>query len=787
MHIRSLRHACIIGTSLAALAATPAIAEEAADAVDATDADAIIVTGARTTFNNSALNEVLIDDRSPVSSVIDLINTLPGVQVQQGDSLGFDDWSTTVSVRGFQSSLDVQQIGMTIDGMPNGDSSYGGGSKANRFIDTANIGTVVVSQGTADIASRSNEALGGTIDFQTSDPLEETRVRVSGSFGDADARRIYGRLDTGLLLGGQARAWISASHQRATDWINNSAQNRRDHFAGKFIFDAPVKITGYASYDDANEDNYDQVYSPEQFATAPDRDGLTSVWTGVPVQDQQYRRVWGTLRENFFAYLKAETTIADAFDIKAGAYYHDMSGRGDWAPPYIVDVLQDSAGPQRELTGGQVNGTPAWWATLPSTATVPPRYVYVNAAGAALSPTLCASASDPRCYVAGARPVQSYRHTHYGKKRLGGTLDGAWNAQFGSIENTLRGGIWYEDTRRREWRDWHKVSDASVGPAFDDEPYWTQYSRKYPQDTFKWYVEDQVTFGPVTAKVGAKQFTNHIDREDLFGESPDVNVKSKSKVLWSGGLTAELMPTLNVFGGYAENFKALTDALLEFGDEAFVGIEPETAKNWEAGIRYSTPRFEASATWFKAKFANRVIFVSSSTVAGPDYLSEGDGTFFNAGGIDSEGFELLANVRPFDGLTLYGAYTYTDATYRGTGNAVVDEAQGITPGNRVTGIPKHMWVASGSYTTGPLTLGITGKYTGDRAVNPTNEWVAENYFLTDINASLRGEALSELLQAVTLSLNVTNLTDKSYLGGISGGYAWIGAPRTAIFSVTADF
>ncbi|MET1754986.1 TonB-dependent receptor [Novosphingobium sp. RD2P27] len=789
MRSYSIRRSALIGSSLATLVSwTPALAaDEAAAAVDAVDASMIVVTGERTTYNNTAVSDVLLDDRPPLANPLDLINTLPGVSVNQGDALGFDDWSTTLSVRGFQTNLDQQQIGMTIDGMPNGDSGYGGGAKAHRYVDTMNIATVEVSQGTADIATRSNEALGGTINFVTSDPLDERRVRVSGSFGDAEAQRYYGRFDTGLLLGGLAKAWFSASHQQATDWIGGAAQNKRNNFAGKFIVDTPVRLTGYVSYDDAHENNYDQIYSAGQFASAPDRDGLTSSWTGVPVVDQQYRRVWSTLRENFFAYLKGETTVANAFEIKASAYYHDMSGRGDWAPPYIVDVIQDGAGAQSELGSGRVDGTPTWWAGLPAGSTVPPRYTFVDANGVALSPTLCADASSPRCYAPGARGAQSYRHTHYSKERVGGTLDGAWMMSIGAAENVLRGGLWYEDTRRKEWRDWHNVVDTAVGPDFADQPYWTQYNRRYPQDTFKWYVQDEIRFGPVTANVGAKQFINHIDREDLFGETPDASVKSKSNVLFSGGIQVQAMQNLNVFGGYAENFKALTDGLLEFGDEAFVDIEPETAKNWEAGVRYTTPRFEASATWFKSRFANRVIFVPNSSEAGVDYLGEGDGTFFNAGGIDSEGFELLANVRPLDGLTLYGMYTYIDATYRGTGNAVLDEEQGITAGNRVAGIPKHMWALSGSYDTGPLTFGVTGKYTGDRFVDAGSSWVAENYFLTDVNVSLRGEALSELLKELTLSLTVNNVTDVSYLGGISGNYAWIGTPRTAVFTVTADF
>ncbi|MEJ2457371.1 MAG: TonB-dependent receptor plug domain-containing protein, partial [Novosphingobium sp.] len=99
---------------MAAIAVTtPALADDAADAAGAaSDAansmtgEAIIVTGTRATYNNSALSEELIADKPPVSSVLDITATLPGVQVQEGDAFGFDDWSTSVSIRGFQTDRD---------------------------------------------------------------------------------------------------------------------------------------------------------------------------------------------------------------------------------------------------------------------------------------------------------------------------------------------------------------------------------------------------------------------------------------------------------------------------------------------------------------------------------------------------------------------------------------------------------------------------------------------------------------------------------------------------------
>lgn len=794
MRFKTIRNASILSTCLAAIAvATPALADDAADAADAADAlngDAIIVTGTRTTYNNSALSEELIADKPPVASVLDLANTLPGVQVQEGDAFGFDDWSTAFSIRGFQTNLDQQQVGITIDGLPNGGSNYGGGSKANRYIDTMNIRTVEVSQGTADIGSLSNEALGGTLNFVTSDPLDEMRVRLSGSVGDYKASRYYGRFDTGLFLDGTAKAWISYSHQEATDWMEGSAHNHRDNFAGKFIIDTPVKLTGYVSYDDAYENNYDQMYTAGQYAASPHADALTGTWTGVPGIDQNYRGVWGTLRKNFLGYLKAETTLFDALDLKGAVYYHDMAGRGDWAPPYVIDTINDGTNPESELSGSShAEGTQSWWVQEDGSVVIP-RYYFVDASGHQLSPTEpCASGSvyDPACYAAGAIGAQSYRHTHYRKDRTGGTMDASWKADLGGLHNTLRGGLWYEDTNRQEWRDWHNVTDTTTGPAYDSTPYWTQYSRKYPQDTFKWYAQETIEFGPVTANIGAKQFINHVKRVDLFGQTPNTKFKSKSDVLLSGGIQIEPMNGLNVFGGYAENFKALTDSVLEFGDADLSKLKPETSENWEAGVRYENGWFHGSATWFKAKFSNQVLFISNSSAAGIDYLGEGDGYFVNAGGIDSEGFELLANVRPTSNLNLYAAYTYIDAKYRGTGKPAYDAEQGVTPGNRVAGIPQNMFVLSANYRLGPVSLGVTSKYTDDRYVNADNSWKADSYILTDLNINVKGEALSDTLKALQFGLTINNLTDEDYLGGISGNYAWIGAKRTMVFTATADF
>ena len=93
-----------------------------------------------------------------------------------------------------------------------------------------------------------------------------------------------------------------------------------------------------------------------------------------------------------------------------------------------MDVAADGGGAESELTSGFTarGGAPLG------------QVYFVNPEGVPLEPRPgCVSslhfpyggagpAFDPGCYSADAIPVQSYRHSHYGKERVGLTLDGDW-------------------------------------------------------------------------------------------------------------------------------------------------------------------------------------------------------------------------------------------------------------------------------------------------------------------------------------------------------------------------
>ena len=741
-------------------------------------------------FASNVVAEPMLLQQSNITSVTSVVDNLPGVSIQEGDAYGFDDWSSNVAVRGFQVTISEAQIGTTIDGFPNGTSDYFSGAKANRFIDPMNLGGVEVSQGTADIASRSVEALGGTFNYLTDDPAPKRTYTVSSTLGENDGKRFYMRLDTGPLFGRETRAWIAAVRQEATDWVQGSARNEREHVAAKLASShGRLDLTSHISYDSIHEDTYQRLYSEGDFLANPRWDRLVGDWPGVPYLNQFYRPGWQTRRNNTFAYLKADWSFSDVTSLSGGIYFHRNRGRGDWLPPYIADVTDDDGGPESELMGRTPVQGGAQLGLIR----------FVNRDGVAVGPTPECTSSylfnyygsggpevDPACHP-DATAVQSYRHSHYGKDRVGVTLDEEWFTTVGAAGSTLRAGIWYENSRRDLGRDWHQMLDPTLSFKWNEQAYWHQYEWDFPQRVFKWYVEETLDAAPFTVSGGVKQFLVRVSREDLFGVDPDLVADSDSKLLVSGGVTYETpIEGLDLFAGYAENFKAISSTLLEVPGRSLDDLEPETASNIDVGLQYTGDWVALSATGYVVDFQNRIFYLGPQTPAGPNYLIPGGGAYFNAGGIHTNGFEFSATVRMPQQMSFYTAYTFNNSEYIGSDDPLVDESQGIVAETDVTGVPDRLWVVSLD-RIGPLRTGLTAKYTSPRRVSLTADWHTDAYWMVDAYVSFSGEALDPLLRSTEFSIVANNLLDKAYLSAITENAAWLGAPRTVSMTATVSF
>jgi len=739
-------------------------------AVAEANIEKIAVSGARLAYANNATDEAMLKTVSPVGNVLDAVKYLPGITVGQGDAFGADDWSTTVSMRGFNLNLNEQQLGITIDGLPNGGSAYGGGSKANRYLDTDNTAAVEVAQGTSDIASASLEALGGTLNFISAAPLTEQRIQAAITEGDFNARRYYVRADSGEMMG-NTTAYISISDSFNNRWIGTGSNGnaKRSHLEAKSVTEwDQSKLTARFSYDDTEEDNYNTV-SLKDFQQNSRWDRLTSSWTGDPEIDQNFAEAWSTLRENSLTYLRYEQQLSDDLQLEVTPYLHLQSGRGDWLPPYQVYV-EDAAG--KRVNRGTGNGKLV-------------RYTHVNSAG---QPIL-----DPKVDLSKATRVSSYRHTHYEKQRLGLTSELKW--QLGDHE--LRAGLWLEDQDRDESRDWHQVLDAKIYHYFNEQPYWVHYDRNYQTETQKVFLQDTWTLGDLTLTGGVKQFFVDVSRKDRIIASNAAKLSSDSDVLYSFGGQYRLTDSVELFAGYSQNFKAIGDAILETGQD-FGKLEAETADNLDFGVRYQGDGVNLNVTLFKTTFDNRITFLQPGANAGsPDYLNELDGSYINVGGIDAQGLESSISVDLTDVWSLYSALTLNKAQYNKTvnGTILVDKKPvrnpaGIFEDDKVAGAPEQIFTLSLRYQadnySGALTARHTAEYFGAALGGNKDELPAST--VLDLTFGYQ-KSLSQdaLFKAVALDFVVNNLTDEEYLTGGQEGAYYIGAPRTVSMTVRLDF
>ena len=755
--------------SLIALAITTAVSLPASGADAQTNEatmEEVIVVAKKLSHANHVIESSMIKQQSAVSSILAVMDNLPGISINEGDAFGGDDWSTSITMRGFTIDGNQQQLGMTIDGIPNGGSNYGGGAKANRYLDSENMDTIEVSQGTSDISSASLEALGGTFNFVSTDPAFDTNTKITYTDGDHDASRYFIRHDTGRIFD-NTYAYMSYSSTSTSRWVGEGSNGgmQRTHAEVKFITDlGRLNITGRLSYDDADEDNYNSV-SIEQFNQSPDWDQLTWNWTGTPHLDQMFAEGWSTLRENTLGYLKFGYQLSDSASFEITPYFHKNSGRGDWIPPYLVSAVDTDGNPVNE--GGSIDST----------------YGFTDQYGTPLAPNAGCTQSfawpwdsgpglHPACYSDSAVPVMSYRHTHYKKDRLGLTANGQWSIAM----NDFKFGLWAESNERQESRDWHKVIDARVYHHFDTNPYWTQYSNEFQTDTLKLYLQDTLDFGNLSFNVGLQKYLVDIEKVNVFSGQHIGKVNSDSDVLFSTGAVYQVNSNIELFAGYSENFSAIKDGVLERDASTLEGIEPETAENMDIGLRYNNDGINFSATYYTIDFENRITFIApGSDTDGIDYSIGTNGSYLNVGGIESDGFELSLSYRLNEQWNLYSSYTNNDSRY-------VGDAPGFTAGDKVVDSVDDMFVLSSDYTKGDFRLGASGKYTGERGSAPS-------YTTFDVNAGYFVGFSGSGISSIDIAFVVTNVTDESYLSTGTGNdnTFFIGAPRTASMTFTANF
>lgn len=753
---------------LAGVSAFPAVAQiaPAAGGTAADDADTITVFGRGESRQVTEIGQEEMRLLAPGSSPFKAIERLPGVNFQSADPFGAYEWSTRITVRGFNQN----QLGFTLDGVPLGDMSYGNtnGLHVSRAVIADNIAVTRVSQGAGALSTASSSNLGGTIEFISRDPGETAGFAANGTYGAEDTVRLFGRVDTGSR--GAFRGSLSYALLDAGKWKGQGRQVQHQVNA-RMVADVSdtTKITAFVNYSDRRENDYQDLsldmidrlglgwdnFVPD-WATAvrvaqiaqnrgdvsgpPSNPAAGTVFPSpIETVDDAYFDAAG-LRQDWLAGVRLEAQLSDRLNVSVHPYFHSNGGQGIWFTPYVA--------------------TP------------------------------------------GGAPI-SIRTTEYDIKRFGVVFD--TNLTLGS--HTISAGFWVENNDFTQGRRFYGLDNAAQpsrrSRSFQTDPFFTQWRMNFNTETLQVYVQDQWKPSEAfTLTFGFKgQTVSNASQVDVrTGANPaSGNITSADWFLPQAGVVYRINASNELFANYTENRRAFTSAAtsgpFSTTQAGFEGIRdtlrPESSTTIEGGLRFGDGSLRGVAAAYFVDFSNRLLALPAGAgiIGNPAVLQ-------NVGSVRSVGFEFGLNYQVFDDLTLFGSYSFNRSTYR---DDVVNAAGTVVAdisGRTVVDAPENILQLDVAYDPETGFFARTGlSYMSKRFFTFTNDQSVGARALVDGSIGWRfgGEGF---LQGMAIQASVTNLFDKAYVATVgSNGFGnsgdnqtlLAGAPRQWFLTLRKDF
>ncbi|MEE8126382.1 MAG: TonB-dependent receptor [Nitrospirales bacterium] len=129
------------------------------------------------------------------------------------------------------------------------------------------------------------------------------------------------------------------------------------------------------------------------------------------------------------------------------------------------------------------------------------------------------------------------------------------------------------------------------------------------------------------------------------------------------GASYQLLPLLQIRGGYGKGFKL--PSLASLGDPLIgnPALEPETSHGWDIGIHFHTPKqeFTASIEYFHNRFRKLIDL-------DPDQLNQGIFQLVNLDEATTKGLEFFLSLSPIPKVSFQGNLTYLTTRVTETGD-----------------------------------------------------------------------------------------------------------------------
>lgn len=289
---------------------------------------------------------------------------------------------------------------------------------------------------------------------------------------------------------------------------------------------------------------------------------------------------------------------------------------------------------------------------------------------------------------------------------------------------------------------------------------------------------------------------------------PQKRILNYNRVLPNIGLTYNFTSSASVFASYAKGLSVpstdnLYNSFYYAAGSPQATPKPETTDSFDLGVRYTTSKIQAQLAGWYTKFQNRTVSV---------YDIESDTSIYrNLGSVDKYGFDASVAYRPVREVLVYvfGSYLHSKIKDNLEAGRITTTAGGVTTttinyfqtaGKREGGSPDWMFGSRVQGTIGLFDLGAQAKYTGARYVNDENLPVITcsstvgglcasgvtpvqiygakipGYTVVDLDLRFNiGKLLHK--EKTFFQINVGNLFDKVYIGGLSGSNGFVGLPN----------
>ncbi len=667
--------------------------------------------------SRSTVSVDFIAKQAPTSNAFELLRLVPGANVSTSDPYGLSP-SVNIAVRG----LNSDEVAYLVEGAPVNDIGYYAGYPS-QWVDSENIKTVSLQQGTADLDSPTVNAGGGLITLNLRDPLEEAGGFASGSFGSYHEGRAFVRLDSGPIAGTNARAFVSFS-QTAADNYRGPGDDHRQHIDFKFtdgwgdgnhialagsyhdaiLSSYPMPTLGaYQAY--GRSYNYDAVFSP----------GDTNYW-------KLYQQTWHDEQ----ASLPTHLTLTDTLALETTPYAEHGYGNS----PYGTTLP----------TAGLYLGTQ-------------PISQPVSIPGAA-------NGQGQKLVLA------DYIGNQY---RAGVTSE--LIATLGA--NRIVGGWWYDYADDYDPQPFTPVG-ANGEPAsiqgFPDTIKLVDGRNLSAQEAHTreqvnvLFVGDTLTLlgGRLRIDLGFKfAMVNRDGTNSLPGPQYRVGLNS-AQPLPRAAVRYQITPATQIFASVSTNFRSPTEYVLYntydvSGDQLTrgVGQRDEYSISEELGLRYEGKLVDASLTAFNYNFTNRQVSTLVSSVIASS---------INAGGQTSRGVDAELGLLPVRHWRPYISAEYLHATI--DNNFAVEGGYLPTAGKTAVRSPAFQGAIGLDYDDMTYFGNLALKYTGSQFATFSDDERIPSHSQADATLGFRMPDIS-FIRKPEIRLNLINIADAKFLSGVA--------------------